>query len=69
MKTLFSKWSWITRVTVADFLVDKDRANGDAIAEGLGERHDVGRDANPLVGPELAGATESALAKSIVLKK
>ena len=39
----------------------KARADRKAAAERLGQRHDVGRDAEPLVGEQLAGAAHAGL--------
>ena len=39
----------------------QQRAAGDAAAEALGQRHDVGRDAEVLVGEPLAGAAAAGL--------
>ena len=36
-------------------------AEREAAADALGERHDVGRDARPLIGEELAGAADAGL--------
>jgi hypothetical protein len=38
-----------------------DSANGHTRAQALGQRHDVGLDAGPLVGEPLAGAAHAAL--------
>ena len=36
-------------------------AQREAAADALGDRHDVGRDAGPFMGEELAGAADAAL--------
>jgi hypothetical protein len=47
--------------TLGDVLLGADGADGDAVAEGLGERHHVRGHAGPLVCPQLARAREPAL--------
>ena len=43
------------------FASRKTRADREAAAERLGERHDVGRDADALIGEQFAGAAHAAL--------
>ena len=46
---------------IAAASVARHGAHREAAADALGDRHDVGRDARPFIGEELAGAADAAL--------
>ena len=53
---------WLpARQRAGGLLLGEARADGKAAAQPLGRRHDVGLDAGPFMGEELAGAAHAAL--------